>query len=76
MCGLDCGFALGSVKSLGGSCGCVNMVALMPCKFFVSFCGILVVVRHWAAAAVVCVLILLVFCVGLVSDWPGCKVGF
>ena len=34
MCGLDCGFALGSVKSLGGSCGCVNMVALMPCKFF------------------------------------------
>ena len=28
------------------------------------------------AAAVACVLILLVFCVGLVSDWPRCKVGF
>jgi len=53
------------------------MVALMPCKFFVSFCGSLVVVRHWVVVVVVvCVLILLVFCVGLVSVWLGRKVVF
>lgn len=30
---------MGSVKLLGGSYGCVNVVALMPCKLFVLFCG-------------------------------------
>lgn len=68
---------MGTVKSLGSSCGCVSVDTLMPCKFFVLICGFLVVVRYWVVAVMcVCVLILLMFCVGLVSSWLGREVVF
>lgn len=42
---------MGSVKPLGGGCGCVGVATLMACKLFMLFCGLLVVVRY----RVVCV---------------------
>ena len=34
---------MGSVKLLGGRCGCVSVATLMPCELFGLFCGFLVV---------------------------------